>query len=150
MGKIFEAVTRFLTADDWPIKQIGDDLAYSVTCQGQNGEWACVAEAIEEKNIFVFYSACPVEAPEEVRPRVAELLTRINYGRLIGNFEMDYEDGHIRFRTSIDITGHEIKPFMISQLVYANVQTMDQYLPAIKKVIEEEDVYPVIAMVQVE
>lgn len=150
MGQIFDAVTRFLKADGWPIKQINDDPAYSMSCEGENGEWVCIAQAIEDQNLFVFYSACPFEAPPEARARVAELIARINFEQLVGNFEMSFEDGHIRYRTSIDITGHELKPFMISQLVYANVRLMDRYLPAFRKLIDEPDLPPVLAQVQAE
>jgi len=34
---------------------------------------------------------------------VNEFLTRANYGLNIGNFEMDFQDGEIRFKTAIDV-----------------------------------------------
>jgi hypothetical protein len=136
MGKIFDAVTTFLKEDGWPIRRIGKDLAYSVTFEGENGEWACIAQVVEEENLFLFYSACPVEAPEAQRPAVAELLSRLNFNLKVGDFEMDFADGHIRYRTSIDITGHTLGALLINQVVYTNVLTMDRYLPLIKAVIQ--------------
>jgi hypothetical protein len=136
MGKIFDAVTTFLKEDGWPVKRIGKDLAYSVTFEGENGEWSCIAQVVEEENLFLFYSACPVEAPEDKRLAVAELLSRINFNLKVGDFEMDFADGHIRCRTSIDITGHTLGALLINQVVYTNVFTMNRFLPFIKAVVE--------------
>lgn len=69
---------------------------------------------------------------------MAEFLTRANYGMLIGNFEMDFTDGEIRYKTSIDVEGDRLTSPLMQQIVYANVRTMDRYLPGIRKVIETD------------
>ncbi|MBC7340390.1 MAG: YbjN domain-containing protein [Firmicutes bacterium] len=83
----------------------------------------------------MFYSVCPVNVPEGKRLAVAEYLTRANYGLVIGNFEMDFRDGEVRYKTSIDVEGAEIAPALVRNLVYANVITMDRYLPGLLGVI---------------
>jgi hypothetical protein len=103
--------------------------------QGENGTWVCYAHAREEQKLFIFYSVCQVNAPEDKRMAVAEFLTRANYGLLIGNFELDFNDGEIRYKTSIDVEGDRPSPALVQQLVYANVLTMDRYLPGIMTVI---------------
>jgi hypothetical protein len=54
----------------------------------------------------------------------------------IGNFELDFNDGEIRYKTSIDVEGDHLSSALIKTLVYTNVSMMDQYLPGIKAVIE--------------
>ena len=49
-----------------------------------------------------FYGLIPISANENIQGEIAEYLTRINYGLLIGNFEMDYTDGEIRYKIVID------------------------------------------------
>jgi hypothetical protein len=132
MGKLFDSITTYLEADGWTIQQVGDELMYSMTVEGENGSWPCIAQVFEEDDLFVFYSACPVVVPEEKRGELLEMLNDVNYNLVYGNFEMDSSDGHIRFRTSIDITGHDLGAFLIQQIVYRNVRTMDIYLPIIK------------------
>lgn len=68
---------------------------------------------------------------------VAEYLTRANYGLPLGNFEMDFSDGEVRFKTSLDVEGEEymLTPAMIKSLVYSNVLTMDRYLAGMMAVI---------------
>ncbi|MBD2681278.1 MULTISPECIES: YbjN domain-containing protein [Nostoc] len=149
MGKIFEAMSNFFKGDGWPIHQIDTELAYSMTFQGENGKWTCIAQAVEEKEVFIFYSICPINTPENKYSQMAELITRANYGLLIGNFEMSFADGDTRLKTSIDIEGTSTLEIVIQQLVYMNVLTMDNYLPAMMKVIYT-DVLPAQAIAQVE
>ncbi len=85
--------------------------------------------------MFLFYSYCPVKAPENKRPILGDFLTRANYGLFIGNFEMDYNDGETRYKTSIDVEDDELSPALIKRLVYNNLAVMDKYLPGIMAVI---------------
>ena len=62
---------------------------------------------------------------------MAELLTRANYGTFIGNFELDYRDGEVRYKTAIDLEGTEVTSILCKQVVYANVYTMERYFGAI-------------------
>jgi hypothetical protein len=67
---------------------------------------------------------------------VAEFITRTNYGLRIGNFEMDFQDGEVRYKSSLDFEGSTLTPEWIQHAVYPAVQTMDRYLPALMKVID--------------
>ena len=78
-----------------------------------------------------------MNAPGERMAAVAEFITRANYGLIIGNFELDFSDGEIRYKTSLDVEGDRLSQALIKQLVYTNVLTMDQYLPGILAVLEQ-------------
>lgn len=54
---------------------------------------------------------------------------------IIGNFELNFDDGEIRYKTSIDVKNNFLNSETIKQLVYTNVRMMDQYLPGITSVI---------------
>ena len=62
---------------------------------------------------------------------MAEFIARANYGIVLGNFEIDFSDGEVRFKTSIDVEGSELTPALIEPVMYANVLTMDEYLPGL-------------------
>ena len=87
--------------------------------------------------------------PEDKRERIAEYITRANFGMRIGNFEMDYEDGEIRFKTSIDVEGSRLTYPLVRPLVIVNLQMMDHYLPGITRIIET-DITPKEAIALVE
>ena len=56
------------------------------------------AHAQEEQAQLLFYSVCPVKAPEDMRPAMGEFLTRANYGVAVGTW-LDFDDGAIRYKT---------------------------------------------------
>ncbi|MBD2135292.1 YbjN domain-containing protein [Sphaerospermopsis sp. FACHB-1094] len=148
-SNIFEEIINFFKNDDWPFVQLSEQTALQISFQGKNGKWNCYARAREEQQQFVFYSICPVNAPEEKRLAVAEFITRANSGMMIGNFELDFNDGEISYKTSIDVEGDRISSAFIKRLVYANVMMMDEYLPGILSVIYG-NVSPVDAITQIE
>jgi hypothetical protein len=148
-GQFFEKIVNFFKEDDWPFVQIEGEPLLQMVFQGENGKWTCYAKARVDQEQFVFYSVCPVNPPDSKRLAVAEFMTRANSGMIIGNFEMDFEDGEIRYKTSIDVEGDNLSSALIKRLVYANVMMMDAYLPGIMSVIYG-DVSPKDAIAQIE
>ena len=120
MDTLFAAILQFFPEEAWPGFRDDEHSVLQVKFQGQNGRWDCFAQAREEQRQFVFYSVCPVNAPVEKRPAVAELLTRANYGLVMGNLEMDFSDGEIRYKTSVDVDGDRLSMALIRQVVYAS------------------------------
>ncbi|BAY20851.1 hypothetical protein NIES2100_05950 [Calothrix sp. NIES-2100] len=137
MGNIFDAIVDFLTEDDWDFSVQSDRLILQMRFQGDTEQWVCYAKAKEEDEQFLFFSVSPVNAPITKRLTVAELITRINYSLPIGNFEMDFDDGEIRYKTSIDVEGSRLDSALIAQIVHANVQVMNTYLRCIMAVIDD-------------
>jgi len=135
MGDLLNVAINFFTEDNWPFTQLQDQPILKLGFQGESGQWSCYAQAREEQAQFLFYSVCPVKAPEDRHTAVAEFLTRANYGLFIGNFELDFSDGEIRYKTSIAVEGSQLSPALVKPLVYANVLMMDRYLPGIMSVI---------------
>jgi hypothetical protein len=135
MGQLFEAVVDYLTEDDWKFNVVKDDTALMLSFRGEAGSWQCFATVDEEKQWFTFYSILPSNVPEEKRVEIAEFITRANYGLVIGNFEMDYADGEVRYKTSVDVEGGELSPKMIENLMRANLMTMDRYFAGVMGVL---------------
>ena len=135
MGELFEVVRKFFIDDQWKFLQLDDRPILQMGFEGQSGKWSCYDQVSEEQYLFFFYSVCPINVPEEKRPAVVEFLTRANYGLRIGNFEMDFGDGEVRFKTSLDVENDRLTPALISNLVYANVWTTDRYLPGLLSVV---------------
>jgi len=131
MGAIYDTMVSFFQTDDWRFEPVEGKTVLRLGVSGKNGKWTCFAQAREEQDQFVFYSVSTVNAPEHKREAIADLLTRANYGLVIGNFEMDHRDGEIRYKTSIDIEGDRLSAALIRNCVYVNVRMMDKYLPAI-------------------
>jgi hypothetical protein len=136
-GPLFAAMLAFFETDDWVFAPIENQLALQMPFEGRHARWLCVAQAREPQEQFIFYSVYPVRVPEAMRGALAEFFTRANYGLVLGNFELDFGDGEMRYKTSVDVEGSELSPALIRQCVYANVMTMDQYVPGIVAILAE-------------
>ncbi len=130
MGRIYESVLAFLQEDQWRYEEIPGESAIRLSFTGQNARYDCFGRVNEAHEVFVFYSFIPVRVPETQRLLVAELLARINYGLNIGNFELDMNDGEIRYKTSIDVEGGDLTPRMVETLIAVNISTADRYFPS--------------------
>lgn len=128
MGRIFDAMRAFFDSDDWKYTLLEERPTLQLGFSGEHANWNCFAQAREQHEQMVFYSLSPMNVPAERRAAVAEFMTRANYGLVIGNLEMDYADGEVRFKTSIDAEGVPLDPQLVRQVVYPNVLTFDRYL----------------------
>jgi hypothetical protein len=128
-------IQGFFEQDGWEFEQLKDQSMLRLMAQGKTDKWTCYAQANAQRQ-FLFYSICPIAIPKPKRSKLAEFITRANYGMTIGNFELDYTDGEIRYKTSIDVEGDKLTAALIKRLVYTNVAMMDEYLPGIRAMIE--------------
>ena len=59
---------------------------------------------VQEKNkLLAIYGILPFLIPESHQSAALLLITQINYDMLIGNLEMDVNDGEIRYKNAIDV-----------------------------------------------
>jgi hypothetical protein len=135
MGRILEAVGQFLEEDDWPYSLMDNRPVYKTGFEGKNGQFTCYAQERTEQQQFVFYSIFPIKVTENKMNELAEFITRANYGMIIGNFELDYADGEIRYKTSVDVEDVDMVEPLVRHLIYANVLTMDKYFPGLMRVL---------------
>jgi hypothetical protein len=134
-GHLYEAMRRFFEEEDWKFVEMEGQTALRLGCTGENGEWTCYAQIKEEPGRFLFYSVLSVKAPETKRAFVSEFITRANFGMVLGNFEMDYADGEIRYKTSAYLEDFQPTKDFFHTLVYTNLLVMDKYLPGIMSLI---------------
>ncbi|MEA5470015.1 YbjN domain-containing protein, partial [Spirulina sp. 06S082] len=137
-NQLLQIAESFFVREDWKIYYTDDSPSFHVQAKGIHGEWTCLVQINEPHEQFLFYSYCPLFIPEDCRPKVAEFLARANIEIVIGNFELNYDRGTIRYKTSIDVEGSHLAPSMVKQLVYTNIEMMDRYLPTLKQVIDQK------------
>ena len=125
----------FLEADGWYPQRLDDKYIYRVGFTGKNGQFVCYAQIRPDLEQFLFYVMAPVKTPEADRPAVAEFITRANYGLRIGNFELDFRDGEVRYKSSLDFEGETLSHEWLKHAIYPAVQTMDRYLPGMMNVL---------------
>ena len=150
MATLFEQVEQFFADSNWAVSPLEGRTILQMGFQGDRGQWTCYAQVLEARQQFVFYSTYPEKVPAARRQHVAELLTRANFGLAIGNFELDFADGEVRYKTGIDVSGDRLSDGLIVQMMDANLSAMDRYLPAIAAVLEDATISPEQAIAMVE
>jgi hypothetical protein len=93
-----------------------------------------LAHVLADEHRLVFYVELAARVPADRRAEVAELVTRANYGLIIGNFELDFGDGRVRYKTSFDYEGVELLPRMVRNLTLDAVHGVKPYGKALADV----------------
>ena len=88
-----------------------------------------------KQDAFSVLTTISVGADEESMQRVAEFITRANYGLTHGNFEMDYSDGSIRYKTSL-FCADTVQSFeQVRGMLHINILMLERYGNALLEVI---------------
>ncbi len=138
MASLFETVQEFFIREGFPGEQVMEETLL-IKYRVRDAAWDCVARVREEWGQATFYSIMPGFVPKSKLSAVAEYIARANFGLVIGNFELDFSDGEIRFRTSIDLgpKGHQNMPFtrLFGRAVANNLRAMKCYMMGVMDVI---------------
>lgn len=126
---MFEKILAFLDKRGWQYHLMNNKKIAIFTINGSFGVFRCFADA-EKDGVFSFYSICSINTPQKSLQRMSEFLTRINYNRTIGNFEMDYSDGEIRYKTST-FYKETMEEDILERLIMLNIISMDTALDAL-------------------
>lgn len=132
---VYGAITSFLTEQGLIFTEEPAQGRVRFEYASEEAAWSSFAVAFEEAQQVAIYGVLPFAVGPERRAAALELIARINYGHVIGNFEMDLDDGELRFKTSLDFEGAELTLGLLRQLFASNVAVMSHYLPAILAVV---------------
>ena len=101
---IANAVRSFLVNDDWKFDFNADRgvFNFGLNIDGKLGKLDYSIRVRE--NFFTVYAVAPINADRKdpkAMAAMAEFITRANYGLPNGNFEMDFSDGEIRYKSFV-------------------------------------------------
>ncbi|NLY01882.1 MAG: YbjN domain-containing protein [Rhodopirellula sp.] len=103
--------------------------------RGDIGVYRVVAHVDADGDLFQVLGHSPLLVPEGSRPAVAEAVARANYGLRVGKFEIDLDDGELRFQASQILTDETVGEAVIDRLISTTMSMLDMYLPAFLSVI---------------
>ncbi|MFK7929671.1 MAG: YbjN domain-containing protein [Myxococcota bacterium] len=136
MSATIDTVRAFLNEQEWVHELTDTQSAVRMRFRGANEGWTVLVQEVgEEGGKLVCYSLPSDRVPEGRRLAAAETITRLNSGLILGNFEMEYETGIVRYKTSADFRGHEVTTGLVGHLVFTNVIMVDRYLSALWAVV---------------
>ncbi len=112
---------------------IGEDQSIRTTIRGDVATYWTAARV--EDDLFQVACYSPVRIPEGSRRDIAEAIVRANYGLRVGKFELDFDDGELRFQISQILDGEAVGEAVIDRMIGTAVNMMETYLPAFLAVV---------------
>ena len=133
MTALFDQVVSLLKDSDYDFQVSDEDevLRLLIEAEPPAGSWVAYLRVMDN-DICVVYSQLELDVPPEHRETMSAFITRVNFGILLGNFELDLEDGECRFKTAFDSDGAEVPPAVIVNTIDGNLAKMHEYLPALR------------------
>lgn len=98
---------------------------------GEHGNFLCFARADDARALVSFFAIAPFAVEPRRREETMRLVTRINFGLPVGNFELDLDDGEVRMKTCVAFGKAKADRALIAPIVWAGVAAMDRWLPAL-------------------
>ncbi|MGH9125105.1 MAG: YbjN domain-containing protein [Acidimicrobiales bacterium] len=132
---ISEVIGDWLRSRDLPHSWEDPGRLVAFPASSEDHSWTVYALCIDQVGQLLVHSVRDDRIPEGRRAAVGTFVTRANYGMVLGNFEMDLDDGELRFKTSIDVGGDRLSEALLEHLVLANIAAFGRYLPGIDAVV---------------
>lgn len=127
-ASITSVARQTLGALGYQLEDLSDTLCRAAV-ERNDQRWTLLVLTDEDERTCVCWSVYPELAAPEQRAAVAQFLMEGNYDLSVGSFELDPEDGEIRFRTSIDLGGHELTADLFTRLMVRNLEGMGRAFP---------------------
>jgi hypothetical protein len=125
----------FLTSIGWEPEPTEDGLGFEIDFGPPHLPIASALAAISSHDQFVIYFNFGLAAPEDRRAEVAQFMVRANWNLIIGNFEMDYDDGLMHFRSSVGFAGGELTEVLLRNVVLSAMKAVEFYADGLLEVV---------------
>lgn len=135
MNNLIEQLSEFFQKHERKFYQLGDKPVLEAVFNGKWGRWNTITVVNDDRESVNFISLFPSHATEARRSVAAELLARLNFSLKHGNFELDYKDGEIRFKTSHFAPSQSLTAEEMEQLIFSNLNLVDTYYEVIMNVL---------------
>lgn len=129
MSAALDTVLRHLNERDIPFDTSDGNDEVRFTIKGMSSDYTVYAE-IDEPLLKVF-TYPGIYVPAGARPQVAEVLCRVNWWLKAGEFEMDIDDGRVRFYAYALLADNDLSDEAIEYVLARAFGLLDEYVPAI-------------------
>jgi len=137
---LLDTVEEWFRADGWVYQRGGTARYLRMSVHGEEHSWFLVADTDETAGVVLVYSIAPTCIDVTQRTRVAEFVVRANHGLMIGNLELSFATGDVRYKTSIAVDRRtDLRSSVMDRLVNTNLRTFERYLPGIAAVAQGAD-----------
>jgi len=99
----------------------------SLDYTGENGEWKIKVVVFEEDEEIMAVSIMPELVPYDRRRVVSEFIGRMNFRYATGGFDIDYDDGEVRYKAGLRIPSTGLTAEMVQPLIMSGIVNADEH-----------------------
>ena len=125
--QVYEMIKKYLEDHHVSFKTHDEDLVLTMTLQGDDLPQPTFVEVDDKRKIIQIVSPIPSHIPEDKRIDAAVAVSVANYGLANGSFDLDMNDGEIRYRVAQGFMGIEVSEELIGYMIAVIFQTTDKY-----------------------
>jgi hypothetical protein len=140
-AKPVAAVKAFMRDAKWQpevVEEAEDYCAYRVQFGNDVPVVGCLIEVFVDQEQLVTYLLYSPNAPGPRLAAVAEFVNRANYGMKIGNFEIDLDNGSVRYKSSMCFAGAELTKVLVYDTIMVALASAQPYSAAYLSVIQND------------
>jgi hypothetical protein len=112
-----------------------NDQSVCADFRGETGTYRVIAQVDDNDGLFQVFGQSNTRVPAGSRPAVAEAVVRANFGLKVGKFELDMDEGDIRFHAAHIMTYDSLEGETIQRLMGTTIAMLNMYLPAFLSVV---------------
>jgi len=128
---LMEQVIQYLEHNQYKWELYSEDII-QITLQDNEQAWAELIRVDEQARTVLFYAVFPQKLPDESIHKLSYILLNENYNMTSGAFELDLEDGELRYRSSL-FAPESVQQAAITHILNNHKNMMELYIPAIQK-----------------
>jgi hypothetical protein len=133
MSTAFENVLEHLDQHQVRYRQFPDEEVASFEIRTKTGVFPMTVRV--DDDLLQVYGQVPLAVPEGARGLIAEAVARANFGMRVGNFELDVNDGELRFHASVVLQLDRVEDTLAERLITITLAMLERYIPAFMSII---------------
>lgn len=128
-SSLFKLISGYMSDAERHFESDADGGLVVAQIGGEQGTWHTYIQITDDNEArrVVIHAQLPARIPESTRLKVAELLTRVNYDLVVGNFELSLDDGEVLFKTVVDLADGQLTQAMFERMYLLNCQVMNDH-----------------------
>jgi len=124
---LFQELFEILRQDDWKFDFDIKNEIIKLEISGVNTNFHVFLLVDEKQESLLCNTYLKQKVPHSKRLEVCDFMNRVNYELANGNFEMDMDNGEIRYRTFLDLADAKPSKGQIQNIIWNGIQEFDSY-----------------------
>ncbi len=137
-AEIAKAISSFLAEDDWRFSFDEQKGRFSFSVSIASAIKKIFYDVLVHEDSFTVYAVSPIgpdEKDKEQMTAAMEFICRANYGLRNGNFELDMNDGEIRYKSFVDCEGASPSKEIVKNSIYVPAAMFKRYSEGITAIL---------------